>query len=151
MQVTIGGEPRTLGDFSAFKAFYAMASRDAETRRRQVSTRPPSSSAPTNRQLRRDDRAEARRQFPPLPLTRSSGMRSRTDGSRSSSGRCSRDGQPVLGPDPLGHLTDADWQRSGNVLKHPESARRTMQIAAMVPVAFKSRPRGADAAARAEP
>jgi hypothetical protein len=50
MQVTIGGEPRTLGDFSAFKAFYAMqVLADAESVGGRSSTRPPTSSAATRR------------------------------------------------------------------------------------------------------
>jgi hypothetical protein len=77
-------------------------------------------------------RAEARRQFPPRPLIE----QVEEDGATIMRPML-RDGQPVMGPDPLGHLSDADWQASGNVLRIPEQPEDEAVMAALIPKAFK--------------
>lgn len=139
-QVTIGGEPRTLGDFSAFKAIFAMEIvTEVEGAWRQVLTE----GARFKREFEAEnfvamDRAEARRRYLPRPLYRE--IREETEDGR----MALRDepvldaqGNPVLGPDPLGHLTEEDWQASGQKLRIADSPGEQLQIAAMIPVAFR--------------
>lgn len=45
-------------------------------------------------------------------------------------------GRPVLGPDPLAHMTDQDWAASGNVIRLPRKARTEEKIAAILPAAL---------------
>lgn len=61
------------------------------------------------------DRATARSKFPPRPVAVGEGLE-------------------VV--DPLGHLTDEDWEKSGNTLKLPRSPSFNEQVAAVFPVAF---------------
>lgn len=42
----------------------------------------------------------------------------------------------IVAPGRFGHLTDADWQASGNVVRLPKSPTLAEQIAAVFPVAF---------------
>lgn len=132
---TIGGEPITIGEFSAYKAIFAMEIvSEVESAFREVM----SGAAEYKRRFEAENfvemsRAEARRQFRPQVLIR----QEETDDGRVAVEPMMRDGEPVLGPDPLGHLADADWAASGQVLRIPESPSQEMQIGAMVPLAFK--------------
>jgi hypothetical protein len=47
------------------------------------------------------------------------------------------DGQVLVGPDPLGHLTDADWAASGNKLREPRSPTMSEQVVAVLPLAVE--------------
>jgi hypothetical protein len=47
------------------------------------------------------------------------------------------DGVPVMGPDPLGHLTEEDWQASGNRLRIPRSPSTEERMAAIFPMALE--------------
>lgn len=134
MQVTIGGEPRTLGDFSAYKAFKAMeVIADVEAVWREVLTE----AARFKRSYEAEhfvemDRATARREFRPRPL-----WETLNDGENVIERPVLQDGQPVIGPDPLGHLTEADWEASGQKLRLPDSPSEQLQTAAMIPTAFR--------------
>jgi len=44
-----------------------------------------------------------------------------------------RDGQVVMGPDPLGHLSEQDWAASGNMLRRPRSPRAEEQVLVILP------------------
>lgn len=70
------------------------------------------------------DRAEARHRFAPRPLV-VDGELVRDEG-----------GELVLGPDPLGHMTDADWTQSDGRLKVRQSPSRNEVFAAVFPQAF---------------
>jgi hypothetical protein len=47
------------------------------------------------------------------------------------------DGVPVMGPDPLAHLTEEDWQASGNRLRIPRSPSVEERVAAIFPMALE--------------
>lgn len=147
MEVTIGGEARTLGEFSAYKALKALEIlSDVETAWRAVLTE----AASFRQQYGEENfvelsRVDARRQFRPRVLERTRRV-------EMEDGRLEivdepvmneATGEPLLSPDPLGHLTDADWEASGQKLRIPEQPAETLQVAAMVPLAFKH---GRDAA-----
>lgn len=140
MQVQIGGEPQTIGEFSAYKAFKAMAIlASVETAWREVLK----ASATFKREYEAEnfvelDRAEARRQFRPRPLERVR-REEQDDGRIALIDEPVLDEQqrPIVGPDPLGHLTEEDWQAAGNKLRIAESPSERMQIAAMIPRAFE--------------
>lgn len=138
MEVRIGGEPRTLGGFSAFKAFKAMEILgNAESIYRRVL----SESAAFTREFEAEnvvelDRAEARRQFRPQPVYEQTTEETET-GSVATATPVLIEGEPLLGPDPLGHLTDADWEASGNRLRIGKSPSEDVKIAAMIPRAFE--------------
>lgn len=139
MQVTIGGEQQTLGTFSAYKAFAAM---DIIANVEAVGRLVISEAATFKRTFEAENvvtisRAEARRRFPPEPLLE-------TRREELEDGRVVIRHVPLINEadapvmvDPLGHLTDADWEASGQVLTVPSSPTERMQIAAMVPTAFK--------------
>jgi hypothetical protein len=134
--VKINGEDVSIGAFSAYKAFIAM---DLVAAVEGVGRVVVSEVAEFKRAFEAENvvtltRAEARRKFPPLPL-----YETVTDDETGAiiERPMMRDGEIVIGPDPLAHLTDADWEASGNVLTIPSSPTETMQIAAMVPKAFK--------------
>jgi hypothetical protein len=113
-QIEIGGEPRTIAEFSAYKAGLALEYIDrildqvgdigeklatyGATYRRDHAERIP--------------RAEARRRFRPLPM-----LDPNTEGTENEQLLTDAEGKPMLGPDPLGHLTEEDWQASGNALE----------------------------------
>jgi hypothetical protein len=46
-------------------------------------------------------------------------------------------GQVIVGPDPLGHLTDADWVASGQKLRQPRSPSWAEQLVAVLPLAIE--------------
>lgn len=140
MDVVIGGEQRSLGEFSAYKAFKALEILgDVESAWREVLT----GAAEFKRQYIGEhfvemSRAEARRQLRPRVLERTrrveleDGRIELVDEPVLGEG-----GEPLLSPDPLGHLTEADWEASGHVLRIPESPSEALQVAAMVPLAFR--------------
>jgi hypothetical protein len=47
------------------------------------------------------------------------------------------DGVPVMGPDPLGHMTEQDWQANGNRLRIPRSPSTEERVAAIFPMALE--------------
>lgn len=70
------------------------------------------------------DRATARSKFAPRPQLGLDGEPLRDEAGA------------IVMHDPLGHLTDEDWQRSGNTLKLPASPSFNEKVAAVFPVAF---------------
>lgn len=50
--------------------------------------------------------------------------------------RLGSDNKPVMGPDPLAHMTDADWEASGNKLRLPKTPSTEEKIAAIFPLAL---------------
>lgn len=136
MQIQIGGEPRQLGDFSAFKAVHAMevVGQIEETVRELVHEGGDFRREYERRHFVEMTRAEARRQYRPQPLY----VQEEIDEGRVRAVPVMRGDVAVLGPDPLGHLTDADWEASGNVLRIPETPDENAVIAALVPKAFAS-------------
>jgi hypothetical protein len=135
MEVTIGGEPRHLGEFSAYKAFKAMETVAAVE---EVWREVLNESARFKRNYESEhfvelDRTTARRHFAPLPL-----WETINDGEQViERPLLDSDGQPIAGPDPLGHLTEQDWAASGHRLRLPDSPSENLQMAAMIPVAFR--------------
>lgn len=134
--VTIGGEQVQLADFMAFKAIKAMEIiSEVEGAWRDVLDETASFVHDyETKNVVELPRAEARRQMRPAVLYR---QEEGEDGRVKAEPVLGDDGQPLLGPDPLGHLTEDDWQASDNVLRMPESPSEAMRTAAMVPVAFK--------------
>jgi hypothetical protein len=138
--VVIGGELQSLPDFNAFKALVAMEIiSDVETAFREVSDAAAEYrhdwEAKNYLEIRR---ADARRRFAPEPLMRV--VQEETDDGRvrvSQVPVIDDAGAPIMGPDPLGHLTDADWQANGQALRIPETPSDEQVMAAMVPKAFK--------------
>lgn len=147
-QVQIGGEPITLGDFSGYKAGLVLSAA------RNIMKSAPEildEVARFKRQYSEANyvelaRAEARRQFRPAVVYRDVIARDEETKEVLRDGDgvvviarepfVGRDGEPVIGPDPLGHLTDADWAASGEVLRIPRPASEELQWAVMVPVVF---------------
>lgn len=74
------------------------------------------------------DRAEARARFHARPLLdpNAEGAVPLRDG----------DGEIIYGPDPLGHLTDEDWEKSGNKYRIRKSPSQGEIIAGVFPMAF---------------
>lgn len=139
MEVTIGGEQKTLAQFSAFKAIYALETiSEVEGAWQKVL----SGAAAFKTKFEAEnfaeyDRAEARFEFRPMPLVKT--VRRETDDEAVEIVRepILRDGEPVLGPDPLAHLTDEDWTASGNKLRQHATPNETLQWASMVPIAVR--------------
>lgn len=145
-EVTIGGSARRVGEFSAFKAFYAM---ELVTSIETVWRRCLSAAATFKREYEEEnvttiDRAEARRLFAPrqavetVPVTDDAGE-IRTAGDEIVFERkplFDDQGRPIMGPDPLGHLTDADWSANGQKLRVPDSPPARLLQAVMAKTAF---------------
>lgn len=136
MQVTIGGEPRTLGDFSAYKAFKAMETVAAVE---EVWRAVLSASADYKRAYEAEnyvelDRTAARRHFRPMPLWETI---HNEDGTTVERPATLEDGTPIVSPDPLGHLSEADWEATDQKLRLPDSPSEQLMTAHMIPVAFK--------------
>lgn len=140
MEVTIGGEARSLGEFSAYKALKALEIlSDVEAAWRAVLTE----AAGFRQKYEAENfvemsRVDARRQFRPRVLERTRRVELE-DGSVEIVDEpvLGENGEALLSPDPLGHLTDADWEASGQKLRIPETPADQLQVAAMVPIAFK--------------
>lgn len=91
------------------------------------------------------DRALARSQYPPEPLMREEPVV--VDGvvqtdllNRPLVRRepmFDEAGKVRVGPDPLGHITDADWAASGNKLRQPRSPTAAEQVVAILPLAIE--------------
>lgn len=47
-----------------------------------------------------------------------------------------QDGRPVMGPDPLAHMSEQDWAASGNRLRIPRSPTMGERVAAVFPTAL---------------
>lgn len=148
IEVTVGGEPRRIGDFSAFKATLAMELvSDAQE---QVETVLDAGAEFKRRFESKNyvelDRATARREFAPAVLWRDVPVKE-DDGSLARDGdgvvvlsrepALGEDGQPIIGPDPLGHLTEDDWAAGNQKIRLPDSPSKEWQYAAMVPAAYK--------------
>lgn len=139
-QPTIGGEPVTIQEFSAFKAIHAMdvLSEVEGSWRQVVYAMGDYKTEFGKKNTMRLSRAEARRQFRAKPLYRARNVvKDDVVTEVIEEPVIDASGQPVLGPDPLAHLSDSDWQSSGNVLEIPEQPSPDEVIAAMVPFAFK--------------
>lgn len=143
--VTLGGKEIMLEPFSGFKAIFAIDTVGAVegTVRQLVGEQVDFKAAHTARVIAGRSkltfsRVEARRQFRPEPLYEQVDT---DDGPRLIA--VLKDGVPVMGPDPLGHVTEADWQASGNQLVIPQIPRNedtdidNAVMLAMVPRAFK--------------
>jgi hypothetical protein len=136
MQVTIGGEPRTLGDFSAYKAFKAM---ETVAQVEEVWRAVLSAAAAYKREYEAEnyvelDRSSARRHFAPIPLWETV---HNEDGTTIERPALNAGGEPIVGPDPLAHLSEGDWEASGQKLRLPDSPSEQLVTAHMIPVAFK--------------
>jgi hypothetical protein len=117
--VQIDGEERTLADFKAYKAFLALEIiQQAEAAFRALSmegAKYRSDYAAAHTTVL--SRAEARRQFRPQPLLK---QEEQEDGTVKIFPALAEDGvTAIVGPDPLGHLTDADWEADDNKLPIP--------------------------------
>lgn len=137
--VTIGGESRTIHEFSAYKALVAgdlIASGEAAYRKvlREVAQFKRGFEGENYVEM---DRAEARYEFRPRVLSKRD-VTHQEDGSTVETAEPMLvDGRPVIGVDPLGHLTEDDWQHSGQKLRIHNSPERALEIAAMVPIALR--------------
>lgn len=137
---TLDGQPVTIQEFSAFKAIHAMdVLSEVEGSWRQVVFAMADYRAEYGQKnTMRLSRAEARRQFRAKPLYRARNVVEDDIVTEViEEPVLDESGQPVLGPDPLEHLTDQDWQASGNELVIPEQPNPDEVVAAMVPFAFK--------------
>jgi hypothetical protein len=91
------------------------------------------------------DRAMARSQYPPSPLLREEPVLIDGIAQADANGRplvrrepmFGEDGKVLVGPDPLGHITEADWAASGNKLREPKSPSSAEQIVAVLPLAIE--------------
>lgn len=133
--VTINGQPTTLPDFTAFKAVHAMETLGAiESQVREIMHEAGDFRAEwMKRHSLSIPRAEARRQFRPEPLLK----QETTEDGVSITPMLDDAGAVILGADPLAHLTDADWEASGNTLVVPEQPDDSAVQMALIPKAFK--------------
>lgn len=133
--VVIGGETVSLPDFNAYKALLAMdIIGEVESSFREV----VSDAAAYRHDWEEKHyievrRADARRRFRPEPLMRLV----QDENTISEVPVLDETGAPVIGPDPLAHLTEADWQASGHVLRLPESPGDDHVMAALLPKATR--------------
>lgn len=145
-EVTIGGETRNIGQMSAFKAMMVGdLLTDAEQAVREVLLE----MARFKRSYEQEHytemgRAEARLAHRPGALWREVPVTNDGEVVKDDDGVVVLarepvlvDGRPVIGPDPLGHMTEADWEHSGQVLQQHETPAEGYQWAAVVPVAFR--------------
>lgn len=135
MQVSLNGEQVTLGPFSAFKAVQAM--RIVETIEQSV-RQLVDEGGDFRREYRERHfieltRAEARRMYPPDILIR---QVEQDDGRVAVEPMMDSDGQVMVGPDPLGHLTEEDWEGSGQLLRIPSEPDENSVLAVLVPRGF---------------
>jgi hypothetical protein len=135
-KVTIAGEERTLAEFSTYKAEVAF---DELTKVEALWQEIVTAMAEFKRRWEAEhyvelERSEARREFRPKVLYRS---RLSDDGTVIEEPMLGPDGEPLLGPDPLGHLSEEDWAASGHHLRVSDSPSRDMQWASIVPLAFQ--------------
>lgn len=146
-EVKIGGESRFLPDFSGYKAIKAMeiVAEVNEAWQATLDAAADFKAGYEGKNVVTIDRAEARRQYPPKPLLEripalddKGELMTDEDGEPLVKIRPMLDaqGQPLMGPDPLGHLTEQDWAGSGQVLRIPDSPTTTMQIMHVAPQAF---------------
>lgn len=133
--VTIGGEQRTIAEFSAFKALHAMAViKQVEEKVRELilgagAFRDEYAKAHFTRMTR----AEAKRNFPPQPLYEQRA----NDRGEVETLLVLIDGEPKLRPGKLDHLTEEDWAAAGHELIAPEYPSDEMVQAMMVTSAFE--------------
>lgn len=134
--VAVGGEQITIPTFSAFKAAHSMEIlADVEEAVREILDRKGDYEREyATRHATEIPRAEARRQFSPRPLMR----RVENEDGTVEVGPIVENGVALMGPDPLAHLTDQDWEASGNVLRVPELPDEQTVMLAMIPIAFKA-------------
>lgn len=146
--VTIGGDSREIREFSAFKAskalelvseiqdkFEDVLFAGGEFKRRYE-----------ERNYTEIGRTEARRTFAPMVVFRDVPVRDAageivrdTDGAVMVAREPVLDehGRPIIGPDPLGHLSEEDWAANDQKLRISESPPQQLYFAAMVPAAYQ--------------
>jgi hypothetical protein len=91
------------------------------------------------------DRAAARVHYAPVPLMDEDPILQDGEALTDQAGnvlvrrtpKLDGEGRPVMGPDPLGHMTDEDWAANGQRLRMPKSPGREEQIAAVFPKALE--------------
>jgi hypothetical protein len=135
-QVTVAGQPVAIQEFSAFKAVLAMEiiTEVEGTFRKVLAAGGQFRQQYAAENFMTFPRSEARRNFPPEPLVE------RVDTEEGSVMRPVRHqdtGEVIMGPDPLGHITEADWEASGHQLRVPEYPSERMVTAAMIPLGFR--------------
>lgn len=139
-EVQVGGETRHVDEFSGFKAIkIGSAVRELIAQAPQVL----SAGAAFKRAYEAEhyiemDRAEARIELRPRPLYRDAPELDK-DGdvvALKAEPILNEHGEPVLGPDPLAHLTERDWEESGHRYRQRQSPAEELEWAAMFPVAF---------------
>lgn len=128
-KVSIGGNERTLHEFNGRKAIRA-----AKIVRSIGEAWPKILSAIAAFRTEYEaqnavvlDRATARHRYPPIPVMDPSDESGET--------QLYKDGEPVY-YDRLGHMSEADWEASGHMLRLPQSPSREEVFAAAFPVAF---------------
>lgn len=144
--VQVGGEEIRIADFSAFKAIYALAEVSAmQGVWRQVLD----AGATFKREYEAAhyveiDRAHARQRFAPRVLLEDAPLEADGKVVVDIDGvpllrqvPMLRDGQPVMGPDPLAHLSEQDWHASGHKLRVPDSPETMLEVAAMIEAGFR--------------
>lgn len=138
---TLAGDPVTIGEFSAFKALYAMelVSDIEDAWKAMLDQVAAFKTSYAEKNMIRLQRVDARRRFRPAPMYGTRRLVA-DDGETITEvidEPVLKDGEPIIGPDPLGHLTDEDWQACGNVLEMREAPSDAEVWAAMVPAGFK--------------
>lgn len=145
-EVTIGGEARRVGEFSAFKAFKAMelVSEIEGVWRKMLSAAAEFKRTYEAENVTTIDRAEARRMFGPRqavetrPLERDGEIVVVDDEIVfERTPLFDEAGRPIMGPDPLGHLAEEDWAASDHKLNVPDSPPTRLLQAFMAQIAFK--------------
>jgi hypothetical protein len=90
------------------------------------------------------DRAAARSQFGPQPLMDEEPLIHEGEALSDAKGnvlvrrtpKLDAEGRPVMGPDPLGHMSEQDWEASGHKLRMPRSPDSYEKIANIFPKAL---------------
>jgi hypothetical protein len=145
-QVTVGDETITLEPFSGRKAIRVIRTIERITKGVPAILEEWArfTREYTENNVTEMDRATAHHYFRPDVLTEEVPMVGddgnamvATDGTPLTYSRpMLRDGEAMLGPDPLAHLTDADWVASGNKLRLPRSPSFEERVMAVFPSAL---------------
>jgi len=144
--VTVGGDDIKLEPFSARKAIRVI--RTIEAIAKGVPDVLDEWAAFTRRyeaaNVTEIDRATARSRFGPEPLMDEEPVihngNALTDGAGNvltrRTPKLDEQNRPVMGPDPLGHMTEEDWAAAGHKLRMPKSPSNEEKIAAIFPKAL---------------
>lgn len=139
--VTVGGKDRQIQPFNAYKALLAMelVGGVRDTWRAVLSEAAEFKRAYEAENYVELRRAEARYQLAPAPLTEVVREEDPETGATRVLERpvLDEEGVAIAGPDPLGHLSETDWEGSGQTLRISQSPSEGEQLAAMVPVAVR--------------